>query len=639
MPSPSSRSNGARAGRTTILSDADLEENSLLSPPSPNEVPPSPQESSPPSSTSWLFNKKVSGSPLLPSRRRRLWSGSARACDAVCSCCGLAASCIPSRITAPRALKALLVVATAVMLLVVVVTANFGLPGGIQRAASNLRAQIAVANMLPRACDQYALNGHLSNQTHLWQPYGLDYSSAGSDWSASSPNRGGCPGRVLAQPPTDHLKALSLAKSGGAWLPAHLSNRLVFVVGDSNDRHANIHMCDRVGGTHTVVDLDGSDPEEYSCRAHTHVCTVRDGSGAVFAWLTMFHLGVEMAAGRKNIFNSPSYCENGFPVDIRDRLQWVPTLLAGAAKKHFPEICARDGVPGCVPGSEQGGPLRRRDSTLDGEGNALKEAVESVEGESTAAVAGEAGAAEKEPTDGENNNSTAKGAEQPKAAAKPDPGPTVLTPAELEYFPIPDLVVAQSSIWDVREWRLYQDADTPWNDITATPGVLQTWLDKFVTLLVRPLRAVLDAGVQKQSLLARQARRSGSPAVPADGRVPLMLRTCPLPAIAHEQFPPHIVASQNEVVRGLAARASDERWRHSAASSASAVASLVLRQQKQPMLFRGVLDWAQLVLGVDSVQTDGYHQDNHGALAFAQMVMSELELLDLEQGRAQARLS
>ncbi|KAJ1558827.1 hypothetical protein HK405_012904, partial [Cladochytrium tenue] len=651
-----SRSNSARAGRTTLFSDTDLEENS---PPSADEESPSPLESSPPSSSSWLFNKKVGDSPSTPSRRRRrLGRGSAsagiaaRARVALSSCCGLAASCIPCRIPIPRALTAVLIVATVVMLLAVVATAIFGVPGGIQRA---IRAQIAVASMMPRACDHYSLNGHLSNQTHLWQPYGLDYSSASLEKSTSSLGRGGCPGRVLVQPPTDHLQMLSLVTSGGAWLPAHLRNRLVFVVGDSNDRHANIHMCDRVGGSHTVVDLDGSDPEEYSCRAHTHVCTVRDGSGAVFVWLTMFHLGVEMAAGRKNIFNSPSYCENGFPVDIRDRLQWVPTLLAGAAKKHFPEICMRDGVPGCAPGSEHGGLLWRRDSTSDGESNALEErpgdipegsseapeqgsdnaasgeTAESVEGESADAVAGEAGAAEQESTDGENNDGAAEGAEQPEAEAKPDPGPTILpAPDELDYFPIPDLVVAQSSIWDVREWRLYQDADAPWDDITATPGVLQTWLDKFVTLLVRPLRSILDAGVQKQALLAQRARRSRSPAVPADGRVPLMLRTCPLAAIAHEQFPPHIVASQNEVVRGLAARASDERWRYPAASSAAAI-PLGQRQQKQPTLFRGVLDWARLVLGVDSVQEDGYHQDDHGVLAFAQMVISELELLDLEQ--------
>ncbi|KAJ1538366.1 hypothetical protein HK405_013890 [Cladochytrium tenue] len=503
----------------------------------------------------------------------------------------------------------------------------------VGQVEDTISQQVADAETkLPRACDHYALNGHLSAKSHLWQPYGLDYSSVASEAAAGTgaAQRGACPKRVTAQLPTDHLQILSLVTSGGAWLPAHLRNRLVFVVGDSNDRHANIHMCDRVGGTHTVVGLDGSEPDETSCRAHTHVCTVRDGSGAVFVWLTMFHLGVEMAAGRKNIFDASLYCEGGFPVDIRDRLQWVPSLLLGAAQKHFPEICARDGVPGCVLGGEQDGALRRRDAFVadssSSDGGSELVLGDGAEGASPdGAPSGESGDGA---VDGENADAVAV-AEVVEVVEIVNVAPEIFAPPpDVKYFPIPDLVVAQSSIWDVREWRLYlSDVEAPLDDITATPGVLQTWLDKFVTLFLQPLRAILDTGVQRRTELVSV----GAASISADGRVPLMVRTCPMPTTAHEAFPPHVVESQNEVVRELAAYASDEWWRY---ASSAAVPPPSQGQQQQPMLFRGVLDWAQLVRGVDSVQPDGFHQDDGGVLAFAQMVMSELELLDLERGRA-----
>ncbi|KAJ1556067.1 hypothetical protein HK405_007656 [Cladochytrium tenue] len=462
--------------------------------------------------------------------------------------------------------------------------------------------------LLARACDHYAHSGHLSIYSHLWLAYDLDFSYAaasGSAESAASPQHA-CQQRIRAQP-TDHLRSLSAVTSGGASLPSYLRNRLVLVVGDSNDRYTSMSLCESIGGVRVVVDKDGSEPTEDSCRTQSQLCTVRDGSGAVFAWLSVFQVGVEMVAGRKNNFEGSTHCENGFPVDIRDRLKWIPALLAGAAKRHFPEICARDGVPGCGDAGSSEHFRRHGDDA-----RASFEAAEPVVAE-----------------EGRANNDGGAGIvnrDEGDAAIDSAERPTLQPPAGIEYFPVPDLVIAESALWDIREWHLYQQ-DYPWDEITMVPGLLQSWVEKFLTRLMSPLRSVLDEAVRRKMSRSSKPIAEGS-VLPAENRVPLMIRTCPLPTFGHARFPPHIVETLNMLIHDLAARASDERWRYPTTISTPPAAAAATEEAS---LFRGVLDWARLVRGVNSHLADGFHQDNRSTLAFAQMVMSEVELIDLER--------
>ncbi|KAJ1553819.1 hypothetical protein HK405_006799 [Cladochytrium tenue] len=470
-------------------------------------------------------------------------------------------------------------------------------------ASSPLEFSNASVAFLPRACDHYAMKGHLSSESHLWTPFTLDFAIAGLNGAglikvpASADPRRSCPSKLTANP-TDHIGRLRSAASGEAWLPAHLRNRLVLAVGDSNDANVNDQLCRAVGGTSAVVDLDGSTAAagpDASCSQNARVCAVRDSAGAVFAWVSVTHFGVELAAGRKNVYAAAA-CDGHPAADPDARLAWIPALLLGAARAHFPELCgARDGRVGCDNGDTPS-QLHRRDPRRVGS----------------------------------PANSRANAPPPPPLLPPPQP------PA-LDYYPVPDLVIAQSSLWDIREWQAYQgvgaagpDTALPWSDVAATPGMLQSWLEKYVRRLVRPLRALMLPFLPDGAAAAALQRRRG---------VPLMLRTCPLPATAHFQFPPRAVEAINQAVRDLAAHASDERWRLGRRSRSLRGPTLTLTAATGPMsagdsLFRGVLDWARILHGMDTLQADGFHHDSRGSLAFAQMALSELELLDFEQGLA-----
>jgi hypothetical protein len=45
---------------------------------------------------------------------------------------------------------------------------------------------------------------------------------------------------------------------------------------------------------------------------------------------------------------------------------------------------------------------------------------------------------------------------------------------------------------------------------------------------------------------------------------------------------------------------------------------------------RGVLNWDRLVRGWDQITEDGFHQSEKSVLAYSQMILSELELLHVE---------
>ncbi|KAJ1547432.1 hypothetical protein HK405_005890 [Cladochytrium tenue] len=535
---------------------------------------------------------------------------------------------------APRPMRALAAAATLLLLVLVVpciffltnpnvqfrlatsprsnnprVVNSISAAGNPQSGTASLPPAFANASVafLPRACDRYTMNGHLSSNSHLWTPFKLDFSSAGLNGTglmkipSIADTRRSCPSKLIANP-TDHVGRLRSAASGGAWLPAHLRNRLVLAVGDSNDANVNDQLCRAVGGTSAVVDLDGSAAAagpDAPCRQNARVCAVRDSAGAVFAWVSVTHYGVEMAAGRKNIYAAAA-CDGRPAADPDARLAWIPALLLGAARAYFPEICRnRDGRVSCGNAPAVPPSLHRRDPRRVG--------------------------------------SPAKSRTNSPPPPPPLPPPE---PPALDYYPVPDLVIAQSSLWDIREWQAYQGVaaggpatELPWADVAATPGLMQSWLEKYVRRLVRPLHALLLPSLPDGAAAASlQQHRRG---------VPLMLRTCPLTATAHFQFPPRAVEEINQAVRDLAAHASDERWRLARSPRVPALPLAAAAAAAGPIaagdsLFRGVLDWARILRGMDTLAADGFHHDSRGSLAFVQMALSELELLEFERGQAAA---
>ena len=130
------------------------------------------------------------------------------------------------------------------------------------------------------------------------------------------------------------------------------------------------------------------------------------------------------------------------------------------------------------------------------------------------------------------------------------------------------------------------------------------------------------------SFSSADATESNAASVSRVAKVPLMLRTCPLTHVVH-QFPPHAVANMNELLISLAGHHSPEVLTEGNSSMELRQSPGAQRREAWRNSVSGVLDWARIVTGFDSLQPDGYHQNERSQLAFLQMILNEMYLLGL----------
>ncbi|KAI9336005.1 hypothetical protein DFJ73DRAFT_798748 [Zopfochytrium polystomum] len=566
-------------------------------------------------------------------------------------------------------------------------------------------------------------------------------SSSSSSSSTSSTSPGAPPGPTACPPsttpPTNHHAAILAATPAGraaaasssssapARLPRHLRNKLVLIVGDSNDRNMNVYLCPRLNGTLSTVQLDGAREMPRDGKSFSSVCVVREAASpsassssssssstssssgvpraGVLVVATVFHYGVEVHPTRRNVAPMGRHAETGFPIDSKGRVAWVPAMLAGAAGALFPELCERDGVPGCVVAAKtraaaegkeadgvvvptaaaagkaagkageerQGGgggglvapaKVRRGEVYIrpgappgkaesEGEAPAGSSAGEDVDGSDVDAdddydFDGGIAGMDYYPDDDQDvdvvSTSAQRRGPRPRGRRRrrrrsPEEGfsaydhfnisaatAKVLPPAG--YFPVPDLVIAQSLLWDLREWHGEQPAGVAWGEMVAQRGVLQGWADKYVRDMIVPLRRVVDEGAATAAGVAVDKGAEGGREQPRRRRVPIMVRTCPLTRIPHKLFPPHAVSAMNHAVRAIAARLSGEE----AGGGGHGGGGVQDDGDNIEPILRGVLDWAKTMEGVDTLVQDGFHHTLEGYNAYSQMIMNELELLDWE---------
>ncbi|KAI9334345.1 hypothetical protein DFJ73DRAFT_764147 [Zopfochytrium polystomum] len=532
-------------------------------------------------------------------------------------------------------------------------------------------------------------------------------------------DRTGCPPH---DPPSDNIHSLIDAPYNE--LPPHMRNKLVLLIGDSQERNTLTSLCGYVGGTLSLIKLNGSviDDWAYALGGDSRLCVVRDLKGNVHVWVSIFHFGVHRDPTRP--FDGwGAHLEPGFPHASQDRVRWIPYLLAGIAQEFFPELCIAAGRP-CppsaphahvVPQAPAGGAAAAADhpphmvqspddpnlwivyvdqngipiypdddaafgksaASSDAAGAAADDDLLALSAEDAAAAGTVEGTAATDPVFATSNDLSEKhhhgvavarvdaiadgirlhrrseggggGDSEPHAhehdhaeqhngrlhrrartaktphrrpassyAAPSNGPPPERFPAEPltepEWFPVPDLVVAQSSLWDLIQWLdLFTGALRPGGgaprapaDVLTVPGLPGRWAHDLRVHLIDAVRSVLPAPApalsSSSSSSGGQRRKNGTFA----SGVPLVMRTTPLTG-PPSGFPPRVVAAMGDIQR------------------------LVAAQERASGSVRGVIDWERAVRGLGTLDADGFHQNEWSQLAYAQMVMSELESVVYEQ--------
>jgi hypothetical protein len=353
--------------------------------------------------------------------------------------------------------------------------------------------------------------------------------------------------------PINHIESIkSVNETKPVLLPRHLRNKFTLMIGDSQDRESVIVFCDSTGGRTSFARLNGTILQRNDAGpGDSRICVVDDQSGNVFVLMSIFHFGAMLAPHNGVAF--AGHLEEGFPPELSERIRLIPYLISGIAGELFPQLCARDGVVPC-PSMKA---IEKTELTLS-----------------------------------EENNSS-------------DATRKFLPPTFPTYFPIPDLVVAQSSLWDILNFNLYIGG----NSQLTVSGLLSNWTSKYVENLLEPLHETLRTGIS----LRRKMFTSHVPGMRSFSKVdhdsvPIILRTCPLTIVKKDfGLRADIVAMMNDIVRVLAdgmVVSSSTAW------------------------IRGVLDWAKVVLGADTLFGDGYHQNDGSKKVYLQMILNELYLMD-----------
>ncbi|KAI9351788.1 hypothetical protein DFJ73DRAFT_760050 [Zopfochytrium polystomum] len=513
-------------------------------------------------------------------------------------------------------------------------------PPSNQRKAigSNQTAQLTQRDR----CDRYRRPGHLDG--YIWLPYNLHFPlfsvSPHSIHESSSTSA-----LTLEQPASsntipNHLGRLAASNTLG--LPAHLRNKIILLVGDSQDRNAVLRICELTQGTLSLFKLNGSRIHDWSVKhsGDPRVCVNRDNYGNALVWITFFHLGVQRDPA-KPFVGWVDHLDPGYPHDSAGRIAWLPYLLAGAAHV-FPEICDAAGVP--CPEPYRTYPAKFPPPPPPPPPPSEQPASSSISPNTTTQPAAANNTSSPQPqqippatpsptapvvaTPLNSTSNTAPAPSDPATAAAAaassrlrrresvayntqDPSLHPATPPS--WYPRPDLIVAQSSFWDVHQWNLLhaKPRGIPHETLLdERPDLLVGWPEDLERNLVRPLVEVV-------------ARRGGERARPPA----MVMRTTPLTRVwAH--FAPHVVAKMNELLLEVSARLAVASLLLPSSSSSSASS---LKSASDGVVFRGVLDWARVVRGEETLTDDGFHQGERSGHVLGEMILTEMEQMAREE--------
>ncbi|ORY50513.1 hypothetical protein BCR33DRAFT_713298 [Rhizoclosmatium globosum] len=324
--------------------------------------------------------------------------------------------------------------------------------------------------------------------------------------------------------PSDNLEIL---KSNETKLPIHLQNKLILLIGDSYERNLVRDICELTGREARAATLNGTlftNNQGYS--GSTYVCTITKDS-ASFVLVSVFHVGVldPMINAKKY----PDHWQPDSPTDLPDRISWIPHMLKSLAKELYPALCPRlnDGI------------------TIDASACP-------------------------------NSTSIDKSAILAASIIQPP-----LWKNETSFwYPIPDMIVAQSSAWDLKTMKHSNEA-------------LSNWANAVSRFLISPV-------LEQFGSVVKDSFEFNHDVVQWHPR--LFLRTLPMvqPFMQDKTFESKRLHKLNNLVRsGVFFDLERKRF--------------------------GVLDWDSLTTGLNDWYIDGFHPGPEPNKAYLQMLLARLE--------------
>ncbi|KAJ3063920.1 hypothetical protein HDU98_000331 [Podochytrium sp. JEL0797] len=320
-------------------------------------------------------------------------------------------------------------------------------------------------------------------------------------------------------------------------LPNHLQNKLILLFGDSFERLLLEWYCRLPGADLRTGELNGDvfPVGNHAYASDMQVCSLRR-FGKVLVLLYVPHFGVFQGQDDKPDWNH--YHQNWSDLEIEKRVAWLPNMLASFASEMYPELCPDSKCP-------IQSPLRVKDNW------------------------------------------------DPRADM-------VETPRLLKdgkfWFPVPDLLIAQSSTWDVFHQKAYKH-ETDWDVQTK---FLTSWSQLMAAKMLEPLRD--NFGSYMQSAKAKSMSDIGSN-VPEYPR--MLVRTAPLCDYSKKKCLPSLARYMNDIIR------SGSLWEDSVGGKGA----------------WGVADYDGLVSGLGDWLEDGLHPGQRAMQAQTVWYLSRLQLM------------
>ncbi|KAJ3124146.1 hypothetical protein HK100_011349 [Physocladia obscura] len=291
-------------------------------------------------------------------------------------------------------------------------------------------------------------------------------------------------------------------------LPGHLQNKLIILVGDSFERNLIGHICSFPDAELIKASLEGVIQLGEGKHDDCQICTIRK-NGKVFVTINIVHFGVRLP---ENAYRN-WWSENLSPFETSVRMTWIPNFLRSVAAYTFPELCTTDSCPPPTFANTSDRPV--------------PEFVNQV---------------------------------------------PLIDPADPFWFPAPDIVVAQSGLWDLKQ-RTVEDP------MPSKEDLLAEWENLVFSEMFNPLKKVLGHVVTGENLL---------------------IRTIPL-------------------VRGIGVEDVVDNLPN------DHIVEMTARIRQQTGL--EVLDWAKLIDGREWWNDDGFHPNGEAIMAYFQLLLSRMELL------------
>ncbi|TPX70264.1 hypothetical protein CcCBS67573_g06612 [Chytriomyces confervae] len=278
-----------------------------------------------------------------------------------------------------------------------------------------------------------------------------------------------------------------------------------------------------------------------------------------FAAISIFHYGLMGTFEHRPI--PGAHWDQGFsPLETNERIAWIPRFLAAVAARAFPELCSSHSVD-CIQAHS-------------------------------------------------NDSIASNGTDSSAATAA-------------RFFPIPDIVLAQSGIWDLS--RIVEDGGSV--DEEHFDAFAQEWEPRFRAQVMDPLMNLFSVNATQPSRLnawnaARNSTLSNASTFKATR---FYTRTIPEPTFKSpfaSKYKSHPIESMNGIIRKCAFCSRNK----TSFTDEGELKSLV---SKGTLDGFGILDWDALISRRrHEVHADKHHPNLFGNLAFWQMLLSRLYIME-----------